>query len=208
MAKPKVLQGIDELKDEVETHLADYTQLKGDLSTLKTTAKDSIPNIVNELFTNVSNGKNLVGGAITGVDNSVVVPTGPTFNDLASAIGRISTGKKWASGFINYSVQTNYPAVTGLSFKPSIVVLLPRSKSTTTGVATIFGMAVLTGFPINTYYSNTTGVIGQCYGGYFGYDNPNKDGNTINSNMINDDGFKPVSTSYLRPLNYNWYAFE
>ena len=49
---------------------------------------------MNELFTNVSDGKELVGEAITDVDDSVVIPTDPTFNDLASAISGISTGKR------------------------------------------------------------------------------------------------------------------
>ena len=82
-------------QSEFDEHKADYVQLKGDLSTLQTTAKDNIPNIVNELFTNVSNGKDLVSRAITGVDGGVVIPANPTFSDLGSAIGRVSTGTKW-----------------------------------------------------------------------------------------------------------------
>lgn len=45
-----------------------------------------------ELFTNVSDGKKLIGGAITDVDNEITLPIKPTFNDLADAIRRISTG--------------------------------------------------------------------------------------------------------------------
>lgn len=126
LATKTELQGVD---TKVTAHLADYTQLKGDLSTLKTTAKDSIPNIVNELFTNVSDGKDLVGGAITDVDENVVIPTEPTFNDLANAIGQISTGKKWASGTaesqnIQAPYYTEYVTVNGLAITPSVVVVI------------------------------------------------------------------------------------
>lgn len=110
-----------ELK-KVESQLGDYAQLKGDLSTLKTTAKDNIPNIVNELFTNVSDGKSLVGGAITDVDASVIIPAEPTFQQLVDGIRQISTGKKWASGN-KVSSSGGKLTVSGLSFRPSIVII-------------------------------------------------------------------------------------
>lgn len=51
-----------------------------------------------ELFINVSNGKQLVGGAIADVDDSIMIPTDLTFMQLANLIKQINTGKKWASG--------------------------------------------------------------------------------------------------------------
>ena len=79
---------------------------------------------MSELFTNVSNGKSLVGGAITGVDNSVVIPTDPTFGDLASAIGQISTGKKWAELTLpNVSTGTATYDVSGYNFIPSCIIV-------------------------------------------------------------------------------------
>lgn len=95
---------------------------------------------MSELFTNVSDGKSLVGGAITGVDDSVVIPTDPTFGDLASAIGGISTGKKWASGETeNYSeggYNDWYELITvrGLDFTPSIVLAWNNSQGGRFGV--------------------------------------------------------------------------
>lgn len=95
-----------------------------------------------ELFTNVSNGKTLVGGAITDVDDNVVIPTDPTFQQLADAIGQISTGKKWASGTVvcqthrswqfvgSTSTASGYEAkVSGLNFEPSTIVLYMRRSS-------------------------------------------------------------------------------
>lgn len=80
----------------------------------------TVGDAMQELFTNVSDGKALVGGAITDVDDSVVMPTGPTFGDLADAIGQISTGKKWASGTVENS--DSILTVSGLNFQPSIVL--------------------------------------------------------------------------------------
>ena len=48
--------------------------------------------VLSELFTNVSNGKDLVGTAITDVDSNVSVPAKPTFADLDTAIRSISVG--------------------------------------------------------------------------------------------------------------------
>ena len=91
----------------------------------------NVEGAMNELFTNVSNGKDLVGGAITDVDDSVVIPTDPSFGDLADAIGSISTGKKWASGETKTHLRsTNVYSifVTGLDFKPAIIITLPKNK--------------------------------------------------------------------------------
>lgn len=71
-------------------------------------------------FTSASNGKTLVGNAITGVDDSVLIPTAPSYQQLADAIGSISTGKKWASGSGVASGSTL--VVSGLSFTPSTIV--------------------------------------------------------------------------------------
>jgi hypothetical protein len=76
-----------------------------------------------ELFTNVSNGKSLVGGAITDVDDSVVIPTDPTFQELANAIGGISSGLKTATGIVQPIGDTpSTISVTGLDFYPKFVL--------------------------------------------------------------------------------------
>jgi len=71
-------------------------------------------------FTSASNGKSLIGTAITGVDDNLVVPTDPTFQNLADLIGSISTGKKWASGTTTVSATS---IVATLDFKPSIILM-------------------------------------------------------------------------------------
>jgi len=83
----------------------------------------NVEGAMNELFTNVSNGKNLVGGAITDVDDSVVIPTDPTFVDLANAIRQISTGKKWANGSTSFTTTDRKISVRSLDFRAGVIVL-------------------------------------------------------------------------------------
>lgn len=112
-------------KSVVDAHLADGTAHGiGDKANLETNEKGTIVGAMNELFTNVSNGKDLVSGAITGVDDSVAIPTEPSFADLAGAIGEISTGKKWASGTgMEQGSSGDEVLLPQLPFEPSIVKL-------------------------------------------------------------------------------------
>lgn len=84
-------------KTGLAEHKADNTAHGIGSEPLVTTAQ-TLRGAVNEAFTSASNGKLAVGTAITGVDDAVIIPPEPTFNDLAVAIGQISTGKKWKSG--------------------------------------------------------------------------------------------------------------
>ncbi|WP_218653034.1 hypothetical protein [Paenibacillus sp. 79R4] len=71
----------------------------GNLSTLQTTDKSNVVKAINELFTNVSDGKNAVAAAITG--KGVPASGSDTFSQLSSKIGQIVTGSYAA---INYEV--------------------------------------------------------------------------------------------------------
>ncbi|SET86264.1 hypothetical protein SAMN05216389_1464, partial [Oceanobacillus limi] len=128
---------------QVNEHQADYTQHVddetahgiGDKTTLQTTEKTSIVGAINEVFTNVSDGKDLIGGAITDKDSNIEVPTDPTFQYLADAIGSIEaggTGKKWASGS-SMTTKVNSRdfvfTVTGLGFKPNLVIGLYNNSA-------------------------------------------------------------------------------
>lgn len=80
---------VDIVKTELGTHKADRTTIKHKAKTIGLEDTDLAANNVEEgmgeLFTNVSNGQ-LVGNAITGIDDSVVIPTEPSFTDLVGAI--------------------------------------------------------------------------------------------------------------------------
>lgn len=127
-----------QLEGDVATNLAgqieNINSQLGDMTQVPTTSKTA-SGAITELFINVDSGKNAISGAITDVDSSVVIPTNPTFEDLASAIGNISTGKKWASGTLlssasalsyiqNGTSQSRYPlTVTGLNFTPKFIYI-------------------------------------------------------------------------------------
>ncbi|MDW0112968.1 hypothetical protein QT711_07205 [Sporosarcina saromensis] len=99
-AKDNLVAAINEIKQLLATHLADLASQEvgkgADLIGLPDPnnifTSTNVGGAMQELFTNVSDGKQTVGTAITDVDPNVLVPTEPTFNDLAIAIGQISTG--------------------------------------------------------------------------------------------------------------------
>lgn len=103
----------------------------GNLSTLQTTDKSNVVKAINELFTNVGNGKDAVAAAITG--KGVQASGSDTFAQLVAKIGQIVTGSRTAQGTITGLIMNNdsnyvfnlttQPLVTGLEFKPSKVFL-------------------------------------------------------------------------------------
>lgn len=81
--------GIGALQQTVVAHLAeDAPHGIGDKSTLLTTEKSTIVGAVNELFTDVSNGKNTIASAIT--DMGQAASGSDTFAQLAAKIRDIS----------------------------------------------------------------------------------------------------------------------
>lgn len=183
------------------THQADgMAHGIGDKSTLKTTEKATIVGAMNELFTNVSNGKTLVGAAITGVDDSLVVPTDPTFQDLADLISDISVGAvgvATSSGsytFTNdWGTTVNLPllTVTGLGFSPKVVAI--STRSTNSGYGTILFPTKINGPVI----SNNSDARVFC--------SPSSVLRLMGNATITSDGFSLPTT---QPTNYTWYAFK
>lgn len=78
---------IDELLGLAETAVQPETT--GDLDDLQTTDKDSLVDAINELFTDVGDGKSLIAAAIT--DKGVATAATDTFADMADNIGDIQT---------------------------------------------------------------------------------------------------------------------
>lgn len=126
---------IEENLLEVTSQMAEITkQVEGIEVTAEKTTLDSSKFVsknvkagMEELFTSVSNGKSLVGAAITDVDNSLTVPTDPTFEVLANTIRKIKVGVAFARGSqkpVNYNIE-----VRGLSFKPWIVLCTYYDRS-------------------------------------------------------------------------------
>lgn len=110
--KTSIVAAINSLKATITEHLAES---KVSAHKAKNIALEDVDGLfvgtelesaIKELFTNVSNGKQLVGTAITDVDANVTVPTNPTFQELDIAVRSISTGKKFADGLATSSTST------------------------------------------------------------------------------------------------------
>lgn len=98
---------------ELDKSMLDQIVLKsslGNLFELKTTNKDNTVDAINELFTNVSNGKTSVAAAITG--KGVQASGGDDFAVLANKVSQIKTGKDYyeanlgtiaASGYLTFN---------------------------------------------------------------------------------------------------------
>lgn len=79
----------------------------GDKKILKTTDKSNIVGAVNELFTNVSNGKELIASAIT--DKGISTSENETFDSLATKISRLKSGKQWlVDNGIFYGIDSDF----------------------------------------------------------------------------------------------------
>jgi hypothetical protein len=82
----------------------------------------------NAAFTSASNGKNKVGVAVTDVDPNVVIQDAdgdgvPTYDELATAIRSIQTGKKFATGTLSPLYYGSSKTVNGLDFIPRILII-------------------------------------------------------------------------------------
>ena len=85
-------EGLTQLIKEIKKSINTAT---GDLNTLETTDKENLVNAINELFIDVSNGKNLLETAITDKGVSVSKENEiATFNELSAAINNISQSGK------------------------------------------------------------------------------------------------------------------
>lgn len=171
---------IDEKVGQINEQLGDMTQVP--------TTNKTVEGSITELFTNVDNGKNAISGAITDVDSNVTIPTNPTFGDLASAIGQINTGKKWAMGTFTTSEIT----VTGLDFIPNFVIVIQDKQMTLEGEA-VGGAFKRRGD--NKAYSFRSGTENYAVITFY------------NTEHINYKGFYfSERVTYYNP--HIWYAFE
>ncbi|WP_404407754.1 hypothetical protein [Jeotgalibacillus malaysiensis] len=208
-------QSVADLDSELTTHQAEKASaaelghVLGNTTTEGKLLADSVPitdagnlfsatdveGAMSELFTNVSDGKDLVGGAITDVDPNVVIPADPTFKQLATGVGQINTGKKWASGEINEITTDRMYTINGLDFSPSKVII--TASGIWSGSGTFFMELIssendlYTGYQVlgKTLYWSSSGI-------------QSSDTNTT----VTNDGF----VAYVRIIsgNIKWYAYE
>ena len=138
---------------------------------------------VGDLVPYIQGGKNMIGNVIVDFDDSIVIPTEPTFSDLASAIGGISTGKKWASGDL---IAYNTIEVNGLDFRPSTVAI---------------------------YYQYSNQLYAQFYQSDLGmdhgvYSTSGSQYATVKYTTILSDGFSHTQSAFSDGKKYFWIAIE
>lgn len=92
---------LNRMEQGIKTNSTQYKDIAKEVGTetLKTTAQD-VKGAINEVFQNVSNGKQLIATAIT--DKGVVTSSDDTFQTMATNIGKISGGSS-----ITYSITNN-----------------------------------------------------------------------------------------------------
>jgi hypothetical protein len=141
-----------------------------------------------ELFTFANNGKTSIANAVNA--KGIAATSADTFPTLATKIGQITTGdKKFASGsFASSTAQTL--TVSGLTFKPSIILIHPIDRED--GVTTITLYAELLG-SLYAYFagSNTRHLL------------------TDRSEYVNAGAFSlGYYHSYVPGQMVNWVAYE
>ena len=111
----KIEQGIKDAHDELAAHKAENASQHGDLTTLKTSQKSSLVEAINELFTNVSDGKNQLETAITDKGGTVSKSGNiATFDELDNGIRSIPVGDYAVGGTIRDSVLRFLPGGMGV----------------------------------------------------------------------------------------------
>ena len=182
----------------------------GPLASLLTGAKTNTVAAINELFTNVSDGKNTIASAITG--KGVPASGSDTFPVLAQKIGQIYQGKKYASGNVQRPGNDPKLIIAGLSFTPSLV----RVKATLLYNNNLDrqSLFVLTDMTIQNISDSTT------YGGVYVYGSSGKTStapllkdsqNFQITGRINTDGFQVIPNSYTTDTwkySFDWEAYE
>lgn len=164
----------------------------GDKSTLETTEKSTIVGALNELFTNVSDGKQLIGRAITDADENVVIPTDATFEQLADAIGKAAGEmKKWAEG-IKESTEDRILYVNDLDFKPRAIIWWADRY---------VGVLVDTNPFVYLRGENY-------YLGLVGYGSSIREFYKLSDAKIKEDGFEIKTYPTPNVPELNWIAFE
>jgi hypothetical protein len=143
----------DDIKD---SNGKTVTSLMGDLATLNTTDKTSLVKAINELFTNANNGKqnwvDVIGSPLLNTDTFATLKTKTqtlkntlatnltakgqssvgtdSLSNLINKVASISTGKKYANGTVVSSSGTWNISVTGLSFKPTSIIVSGGTSGT------------------------------------------------------------------------------
>ena len=104
----------------------------GTKSNLRTSVKSDLVSAINELFQSANDGKNAIASAVSG--KGIPATGSDTFVQLASKIGQINTGRKFAAGTFT-STPGTAAQVSGLGFTPRNIII--TGPSNTWGIHTL-----------------------------------------------------------------------
>lgn len=196
------ISGTITAKNEAIQTLTDkVAQLNGSISTLQSqnstlqSQKNTLTNQLstantkyNNLSSEVTSGKSSIATAIT--NKGVTTSATASFSTMATNIGKIPTGKQYKSGTGSFS-NSGYLTVTGLGFKPSMVMAFYDNGYY------VFGRTGGFYSPNEGSYYTTTEFS---WGGGSGY---------WNGFSANADGFSLRHIySYAYSKSVTWYAYE
>ena len=179
----------------------------GDLNALAFGSKTDIVTSLNELFQYASNGKSLIANAVTG--KGVPVSASATFEQIATAVGQINTGKKWADG-TTISDSSATLTVNGLGFTPSLVMFTGIMKISGVYPAKVY--AVVTSIGNSITYNNAY-IIGGIGARYRDRSGNTGDGLAATSGAVANNlyagGFTiPITLSSAGNVSFTWRAYE
>lgn len=129
----------------------------GDKSTLSTTDKTSLVNAVNECFQSASDGKTAIANAITGVDDSITIPDGATFAQLAELIGQLG-GLQIANGTMS-EITTPESIAQETGFQPKLVILYNVGSGTSNVNVGLYVASSLLGSQVSDSYYGLGGTL-------------------------------------------------
>lgn len=136
----------------------------------------TVEGALKETFTLASNGKTAVKNAVAGVDPTVVIPPNPTFPQLATAIGQISTG--FSSGD-----KVPYGIIKSYNYKETA----PTFKGDVLAIDALSNIYLLEGYTKIKKISPDFSVIWEVTGSF--------DGTYKFSDTLDDNGYLIVSGS-------------
>ena len=172
------IERLNKIEEGIEKNSTQYKDIAKEVGTetLNTTAQD-LKGAINEVFQNVSNGKQLIATAIT--DKGVNTSSNDTFQTMATNIGKISSGSS-----ITYSVTNNLSHAVNNNSNTRVEKYNSYSANIT----------VETGYKLNsiTVTMGGTDITSSCY----------SNGN-ISIEHVTGDIIITVVTSIIPPNTYS-----
>ncbi|AUM88281.1 phage tail protein [Clostridium botulinum] len=109
--------------ESVELQLADITTLTGNKDNLKTINKTNLVSAINEVFTSGNNVKFNTVDALLQLDKSLQITKESKWEDIIKNISKVSTGKKWAKGKIDFQNEKLIYELKDLKFIPQNIFI-------------------------------------------------------------------------------------